>query len=62
MREEESPAASTVIARLTQPLPPASSSCLHTAELVMAGLPMSRVEVEENIRETLGEDTCDARR
>lgn len=38
------------------------SRCLHTAELVLAGLPVSKVEIEENIRETLGEDTCDARR
>lgn len=38
------------------------SRCLQTAELVMEGLPIDNVQVEEAIRETLGEDTCDARR
>ena len=38
------------------------SRCLQTATLVASGLPLTGMEVEENIRETLGEDTCDARR
>ena len=35
---------------------------LQTATHVLDGLRLTGVEVEENIRETLGEDTCDARR
>uniref|UniRef100_A0A7R9V4S6 Uncharacterized protein n=1 Tax=Chlamydomonas euryale TaxID=1486919 RepID=A0A7R9V4S6_9CHLO len=38
------------------------SRCLQTMQSVMKGLKFSKVDVEENIRETLGEDTCDARR
>jgi hypothetical protein len=38
------------------------SRCLQTALLVLEGLPITYTVVEENIRETLGEDTCDARR
>ena len=38
------------------------SRCLQTAGIVTDGLPLTALEVEENIRETLGEDTCDARR
>ena len=38
------------------------SRCLQTAGIVTEGLPLTAIEVEENIRETLGEDTCDARR
>ncbi|KAG1671171.1 hypothetical protein FOA52_010107 [Chlamydomonas sp. UWO 241] len=38
------------------------SRCLQTAELVMQGIKVTKISVEENIRETLGEDSCDARR
>lgn len=39
------------------------SRCLTTSQLVLEGLPISGgVKVEELCRETLGEDTCDARR
>ena len=38
------------------------SRCLQSAEIVTDGLQFTGVDVEENIRETLGEDTCDARR
>jgi hypothetical protein len=33
-----------------------------TASIALEGLPLTGVDVEENVRETLGEDTCDARR
>ncbi|GFR49914.1 hypothetical protein Agub_g12022, partial [Astrephomene gubernaculifera] len=36
--------------------------CLRTASVVLEGLPLTATNVEENVRETLGEDTCDARR
>jgi hypothetical protein len=36
--------------------------CLHTASLVLEGLHLNATNVEEFVRETLGEDTCDARR
>jgi broad specificity phosphatase PhoE len=38
------------------------SRCLETAQLALNGLSLTHMEVEELIRETLGEDTCDARR
>lgn len=38
------------------------SRCLNTAQLALQDLPMTKIEVEELCRETLGEDTCDARR
>ncbi|KAG2487444.1 hypothetical protein HYH03_014011 [Edaphochlamys debaryana] len=38
------------------------SRCLETATLALKGLPLTAYDVEENVRETLGEDTCDARR
>lgn len=38
------------------------SRCLHTAASVLKGLPINATNVEELVRETLGEDTCDARR
>lgn len=38
------------------------SRCLETAALVTNGLNLTRTKVEEYVRETLGEDTCDARR
>lgn len=38
------------------------SRCLQTAQLISDGLPIDKFHVEENVRETLGEDTCDARR
>lgn len=38
------------------------SRCLQTCMHVLDKLPLAKVQVEENIRETLGEDTCDARR
>ena len=38
------------------------SRCLQTAALISDGLPIDAFHVEENVRETLGEDTCDARR
>ena len=34
--------------------------CLNTFLHVYKGLNLTGVHVEENIRETLGEDTCDA--
>lgn len=36
--------------------------CLQTATLALDGLTLAEMNVEENVRETLGEDTCDARR
>lgn len=36
--------------------------CLHTASLVLSGMRANATVVEELCRETLGEDTCDARR
>lgn len=36
--------------------------CLNTAANVLRGLPLNATDVEELVRETLGEDTCDARR
>jgi hypothetical protein len=36
--------------------------CLHTATIVLKDLPINATNVEEFVRETLGEDTCDARR
>lgn len=39
-----------------------AASCLHTADLVLGGLALNATNVEEYVRETLGEDTCDARR
>lgn len=36
--------------------------CLHTASLVLDGIKPNATNVEEFVRETLGEDTCDARR
>jgi hypothetical protein len=41
---------------------PRHVSCLHTADLVLEGLALNGTNVEEYVRETLGEDTCDARR
>ncbi|MEW5305032.1 MAG: hypothetical protein WDW38_001951 [Sanguina aurantia] len=38
------------------------SRCLETANRALSGLPIGVYSVEENVRETLGEDTCDARR
>mmetsp|Transcript_1385 Transcript_1385/g.2032 ORF Transcript_1385/g.2032 Transcript_1385/m.2032 type:complete len:272 (-) Transcript_1385:565-1380(-) len=38
------------------------SRCLRTASHVLDGLDLAHLNVEETIRETLGEDTCDARR
>lgn len=38
------------------------SRCLNTALLAGADLPIRTWSVEEHVRETLGEDTCDARR
>mmetsp|Transcript_13165 Transcript_13165/g.23201 ORF Transcript_13165/g.23201 Transcript_13165/m.23201 type:complete len:351 (+) Transcript_13165:85-1137(+) len=38
------------------------SRCLATSMLVSEGLPITSWSVEEGVRETLGEDTCDARR
>mmetsp|Transcript_32937 Transcript_32937/g.72765 ORF Transcript_32937/g.72765 Transcript_32937/m.72765 type:complete len:349 (+) Transcript_32937:2382-3428(+) len=38
------------------------SRCLQTCLLTTSGLPIVEFNVEENVRETLGEDTCDARR
>eukprot|EP00798_Chlamydomonas_sp_ICE-L_P009808 gene9808-7696_t len=35
------------------------SRCLRTAEIVTQNLSIPLINVEENIRETLGEDTCD---
>jgi hypothetical protein len=43
------------------PLPP-PPRCLNTATNVLKGLPLNATNVEELARETLGEDTCDARR
>jgi hypothetical protein len=40
----------------------AAPRCLNTAGTVLAGLPINATDVEELVRETLGEDTCDARR
>ena len=39
-----------------------SDRCLETALLVSKNLNISEFDIEENARETLGEDTCDARR
>jgi hypothetical protein len=39
-----------------------NSRCLNTATNVLKGLPINATNVEELCRETLGEDTCDARR
>ena len=36
--------------------------CLHTATEVLKDLAVNATNVEEFVRETLGEDTCDARR
>lgn len=36
--------------------------CIRTSLLVSKNLPISQFSIEEDIRETLGEDTCDARR
>lgn len=36
--------------------------CLHTATEVLKDLKVNATNVEEYVRETLGEDTCDARR
>ncbi|KAF8061943.1 Cnot4 [Scenedesmus sp. PABB004] len=36
--------------------------CLHTATLALEGVSPNATSVEEYVRETLGEDTCDARR
>lgn len=36
--------------------------CLHTATVTLAGIKPNATNVEEFVRETLGEDTCDARR
>jgi hypothetical protein len=36
--------------------------CLHTATEVMKDLAVNATNIEEYVRETLGEDTCDARR
>jgi hypothetical protein len=36
--------------------------CLHTATLVLEGVQSNATNVEEFVRETLGMDTCDARR
>uniref|UniRef100_A0A7S3R9Z3 Phosphoglycerate mutase-like protein n=1 Tax=Dunaliella tertiolecta TaxID=3047 RepID=A0A7S3R9Z3_DUNTE len=38
------------------------SRCLNTALLVTKGLGIKEFSIEEIVRETLGEDTCDARR
>eukprot|EP00891_Asterochloris_glomerata_P004955 jgi/Astpho2/4955/fgenesh1_pg.00070_%23_16_t len=38
------------------------SRCLDTASLAMADLPVAAISIEELCRETLGSDTCDARR
>ncbi|PNW82765.1 hypothetical protein CHLRE_06g293150v5 [Chlamydomonas reinhardtii] len=38
------------------------SRCLETATRALKDLPFTATHVEENVRETLGEDTCDARR
>jgi broad specificity phosphatase PhoE len=38
------------------------SRCLNTANIVLDGLDIKNYTVEELIRETLGSDTCDARR
>ncbi|EFJ52590.1 hypothetical protein VOLCADRAFT_103079 [Volvox carteri f. nagariensis] len=38
------------------------SRCLETATRALKGLSFTEYNVEENVRETLGEDTCDARR
>ncbi len=36
--------------------------CLDTASIVLADMPVTNINTEELIRETLGSDTCDARR
>jgi hypothetical protein len=36
--------------------------CLHTATLALEGVQSNATNVEEFVRETLGMDTCDARR
>lgn len=36
--------------------------CLDTASIVLADMPTTDINTEELIRETLGSDTCDARR
>ena len=41
---------------------PACTRCLETATHALHGLKVEGVKVEEYVRETLGEDTCDARR
>ncbi|GIL58515.1 hypothetical protein Vafri_13460 [Volvox africanus] len=38
------------------------SRCLETATIALKDLPLVEYNIEENVRETLGEDTCDARR
>lgn len=38
------------------------SRCLETTLLAMKGIPITAFHVDEDARETLGEDTCDARR
>ncbi|GBF97521.1 hypothetical protein Rsub_10444 [Raphidocelis subcapitata] len=40
----------------------AGGGCLNTAANVLKALPLNATSVEELVRETLGEDTCDARR
>ena len=35
---------------------------LNTASIVLEDMPITSVSIEETIRETLGSDTCDARR
>ena len=36
--------------------------CLDTASIVLADMQLTNINTEELIRETLGSDTCDARR
>lgn len=48
--------------KLTEAIVSPLSRCLQTAQLISDGLPLDKFHVEENVRETLGEDTCDARR
>ncbi|KXZ49379.1 hypothetical protein GPECTOR_21g605 [Gonium pectorale] len=38
------------------------SRCLETASIALKDITFTATQVEENVRETLGEDTCDARR
>jgi hypothetical protein len=39
-----------------------SCRCLHTATEILRDIKVNATNVEEFVRETLGEDTCDARR